>query len=64
MLDYDLLLLSGAIPFEGFHLGREGSRQLVEGALDAVLLGEVLNVVQATREPHGGEMHRRILAPP
>jgi len=38
VLNRDLLLASSAVSLEGFHLGCEGFRKLVECALGAVLL--------------------------
>ncbi len=38
VLHCDLLLAARPVAFQGFNLGREGSGQLVEGALGAVLL--------------------------
>ena len=46
MLHRDLLLAAGAVALERFHLGRESSRELVEGAFRAVLLRNVVDVVQ------------------
>src|SRR5437868_4379393 len=47
VLDRDLLFASRPVALEGFHLDREGSGELVEGALGAVLLGDVVNMVEA-----------------
>ena len=57
MLDRHLLLAAGAISLQGFHLGREGARQLVECALRAVLLGDVLDVGEPPGERHRREMY-------
>jgi hypothetical protein len=53
MLDRDLLLPASPVSLEGLHLSRECPGELVEGALRTVLLRDVLNVIQATREGHG-----------
>src|SRR5215208_844210 len=45
VLHRDLLLTAGSVPLQRLHLSREGAGELVEGALGAVLLGDVLDMV-------------------
>ena len=52
VLDGHLLLALRAVFLQGRHLRREGSRQLVEGSLGGILLGNILDMGQAPRECH------------
>ena len=58
VLHRDLLLSAGPVSLEGFHLSGEGSGELGEGAHCAVLLGDILNVIETARESHGRAVDR------
>ena len=53
MLDCDLLLAPGPVFLERLDLRCERSRQFVESAFGAVLLGNIIDVLQLAREGHG-----------
>jgi hypothetical protein len=49
VLHRDLLLSAGPVSLESFHLGGEGPGELGEGAHRAVLLGDIINVIETAR---------------
>jgi hypothetical protein len=48
------LLAAGPVALQRFDLRGKGANQLVEGALGAVLLGDVVDVRETAREGHAG----------
>src|ERR1039457_7235005 len=57
MLHRDFLLSSGPVTLERLKLRREGSRELVESALRAVLLRDIFHMSKTAREGHSRHMH-------
>ena len=58
VLHRHLLLTAGSVSLQGLYLDSERPRQLVERPLGAVLLWDVVHIVEAAGKRHGGHVHR------